>query len=73
MKNYKENNVTRSDLLIVYGQDFHNFTTETFEQAGRSTQVNLRKFLRKYGVYVNKTRGPQISETLVVAIKEELP
>jgi hypothetical protein len=73
IKEYEKYEMTRDDLSMLYGQDFGNFTAETFEQVKQILQTQLRKFLRKYGVYVNKSRNSRISDALVEATKEELP
>jgi len=73
LSRYEEHDITGDDLSMLYGQDFNNFTAEIFEQADQAIQSRLRKFLRKYGVYVNKARGLRISDALVEAVKEELP
>ena len=70
---YEEHDITGDDLSILYGQDFSNFTAEIFEQTDQAIQSRLRKFLRQYRVYIDKIRSRRISDTLIEAIKEELP
>jgi hypothetical protein len=73
MDQYEQHNFTGSDLSQFYGEDFQNFELDTFRAADPALTRKLRIFLRKYGVYVNSLRGHYIPETLMAAIKEELP
>ena len=70
LSRYEEHDVIGDDLSIIYGQDFSNFTAETFERTDQAIQSRLRKFLRKYGVYMDKTRGTRLSDALVAVLKE---
>jgi Reverse transcriptase (RNA-dependent DNA polymerase) len=62
-----------SDLSAIYGEEFNNFTEETFRQAQPMRRTDLRNILRGRGVYVPSGRNTDICKALVGTAQDEIP
>ena len=51
IKDYEDDNITRSDLFDMWKEDFASFTNTTFSKHREATKA-LQDFLRTNGVYV---------------------
>jgi hypothetical protein len=64
---------TGSDLSAIYGEEFKNFTEDTFRQAQPLKRSDLRAVLRDKGVYVLSERNADICKALVAAAQDKIP
>ena len=70
---YKTTDLKDSDLWEVFKEDFTGFTVETFKSCIPADIRNLRKLLRKNGVWVIKDRNVLVAQSLFNMLQEEEP
>jgi hypothetical protein len=70
---YKTTDLKDSDLWEVFKEDFTGFTVEIFKSCIPADIRNLRKLLRKNGVWVIKDRNVLVAQSLFNMLQEEEP
>ncbi|RKF64369.1 putative glycosyl transferase [Erysiphe neolycopersici] len=70
---YKRQAWSGSTLAIQFAEDFEDFKQEDFNNCDKETLINLRKHMRRNGVYVSMKRFEPVAKALADAIKDELP
>ena len=70
---YRTTDLKDNDLWEVFQEDFTGFTTEIFKSCIPADIRNLRRLLRKNGVWVIKDRHVLVAQSLFNTLQEEEP
>ena len=70
---YKEKQWKDYDLWEGFLDDYCSFTLEIFQNCDINTIKGIREYLRRNGVYVQKSRGTEVAKILLEFLQENEP
>ena len=68
---YKQYDWGHHDFWEQYRDDFKNWTVEHFQNTNKSYTRDLRKYLRRRGVWIKADRGTSLADALYATLHED--